>query len=73
MFYAAFDPLVVGFDSRADRDSWLKDIGRYGFTPVSAAQARQVSTPEQRRKERLGYCLASVHYQKSNGVWRKAF
>ncbi len=71
MFYAAHNNLVVSFDTRAARAEWLT-IFSHGFKAVSAAEARRLSTPEQRRRASLGYCLARQHYQKANGIWSQA-
>ena len=71
MFYAAFDSQVVSFDTKAARAEWLT-IFSHGFKPATAAQARKVSTPEQRSRAAAGYCLASQHYQKTaSGFWQQ--
>jgi hypothetical protein len=70
MLYAAFDSQVVSFDTKAERAEWLT-IFSHGFKPVTAAEARKLATPEQRRRADAGYCLASQHYQKKNGVWQQ--
>lgn len=70
MFYAAFDSQVVSFDTKAERAEWLT-IFSHGFKPVTAAEARRLATTEQRRRADAGYCLASQHYQKKNGVWQQ--
>ncbi len=72
MFYAAFNSLVISFDTKAERAEWLT-IFSHGFKPVTAAQARNVSTPEQRSRADAGYCLAAQHYQKAaSGFWTQA-
>ena len=70
MFYAAFDSQVVSFDTKAARAEWLT-IFSHGFKPVTAAEARKLSSPDQRRRADAGYCLASQHYQKTNGMWQQ--
>jgi hypothetical protein len=71
MFYAANQSLVVSFDTKAERIEWIS-IFSHGFKPVTAAEARKLSTPEQRRRAEAGYCLASQHYQKTvSGFWRQ--
>ena len=70
MFYAAFDSQVVSFDTKAARAEWLT-IFSHGFKPATAAEARKLSSPDQRRRADAGYCLASQHYQKTNGMWQQ--
>ena len=70
MFYAAFDSQVVSFDPKAARAEWLT-IFSHGFKPATAAEARKLSSPDQRRRADAGYCLASQHYQKTNGMWQQ--
>ena len=55
MFYAAFESTILSFDSKADRAAWLGQIGLYGFSAVSHSEAQKIATPEQRRRERMGY------------------
>ena len=70
MFYAAFESQIISFDTKTDRAEWLT-IFNHGFKSVTAAEARKLSSQEQRQRADAGYCLASQHYQKTNGVWRQ--
>lgn len=71
MFYAAFESTILSFDSKADRAAWLGQIGLYGFSAVSHSEAQKIATPEQRRRERMGYCLSGSHWQRNGIVWSR--